>query len=204
MCQQKLCPVGHSKYSVNSNYGEYDLSSGPPQREIQRVVCTLNTDTESHVYFTLTYFGHATAPIYPNYDMSMIKTAVEANPVLGNVTITMDVTATGGIGTDACDATGVYQSGTGFTITFDTEGGDIPLGIVTVENAGGDSTNDNDLTISTVLNGNSEMLECGGDKLGYCDYVSGLCQCRPDRGSSDQHNNLGDTGDCGYRLEGHS
>lgn len=203
-CQNKLCPVGHSKNSVNSNYGVNDLSSGPAAREVQRVVCTLNTATEAHVYFTLTYYGHATAPIYPNYDVDKIKTAVEANPVLGNVTITMDVEATGGIGTDACDATGIYQAGTGFTITFETEGGNMPLGVVTVENAGGDSSNDNDLTISTLQEGNSELLECGGDKLGYCDYGSGLCQCRPGRTSSDQNNNIGDAGECGYRLEGFS
>ena len=204
-CQQKLCPVGHSKFSVNSNYGINDLTAaGSPVREIQRVVCTLNTASEDHVYFTLSYYGHATAPIYPNYDIDAIKTAIEANPVLGNVTITMDVTATGGIGTDACDATGVYQAGVGFTITFDTEGGDIPLGTIIVENAGGDNTNDNDLTIAVVQNGNSELRECGGDKLGYCDYDSGLCQCRPGRVSSDQNWHLGDSGECGYRLEGRS
>ena len=204
-CHKRMCPRGHSKMETNSNYLIYtdsDSSDWPaPRREVIRVVCTLDRSSEAAISFTLNYYGFETGPIFPSDDAAAIKAAVEANPTIGNVTVTMDLAAThtgNMIGTRACDASGTYQAGTGFQVRFDTEGMNHATPTVTVS----DSSQAGDLSIEAVQNGNSESLECGGDKLGYCDYDTGLCQCKPGRGSSDMAWGIGDTGDCGYRHSG--
>lgn len=198
-CHNRMCPRGHSKMYTNTNQLMYsDESAWPmPRAEIIRVVCTLNVDTESSIYFTLLYYGFQTGPIYPTYTAAEIKRALEAHPSIGNVTVAMDREDIA-IGRAACDSTGVYTTGTGFTIRFDTEGGNHPTPTVTVS----DSSKAGDLAIAVVQEGNSENEECGGDKQGYCDYGKGLCMCKPGRGSSDLRWGIGDIGDCGYRHEG--
>jgi hypothetical protein len=200
-CHNRMCPRGHKKMEVNDNMlMAYDQSSWPaPRKEIIRVVCTLDISTDAAVSFTLNHYGHETAPIYPGYSVERIKTAIEANPTIGNVTVTMDVTASGNqVGTKACDSSGTYTTGTGFTVRFDTESGNHDLPTVTVS----DTSKNSDLSLSSVQDGNGDNAECGGDKLGYCDYGTGLCHCKPGRGSSDQGWAVGDTGDCGYRIAG--
>lgn len=203
-CHQKLCPRGHSKMQTNTNYLMYTGPSSEwpePRREVVRIVCALDRSTEAAVSFTLNYYGFESGPIFPSDDADAIKAAVEANPAIGNVTITMDLHAThtgNMVGTRACDATGTYTTNVGFQIRFDTEGGNHATPTVTVS----DSSQAGDLSVEPLQDGNSELLECGGDKLGYCDYTSGLCQCMPGRGSSDQAWGIGDTGDCGYRHSG--
>jgi hypothetical protein len=89
----------------------------------------------------------------------------------------------------ACDST--HATNKGIIIQFDTEGGNIALMTVT-------SSTGSSVTIEAEQDGTSENLECGGPDAGLCDRDTGICQCAPDRRSSDGEGNLGSIGDCGH------
>ena len=173
-CHQRLCPRGDSFMTENSLRGD------AVKKEKQRVMCTLNSGS-----YTLTFFGQTTPSIAFDADASTIKRSIESINTVGNVTVSMEhVSAT------ACNA--AHTSGTGVIVQFDTEGGNLPLTTVTSSTSSG-------VTIEAEQDGTSENLECGGIGVGTCDRDTGVCDCAPDRYSSDGAGGLGANGDCGHR-----
>jgi hypothetical protein len=193
-CSQKLCPKGTQKRSSNSNFDSYGGTGTNVAilKEKQRIVCTI-ASTHNH-WFWFTFYGQSTARIYADDTIDSIKAAIEQSVMIGNVTIEMDYTA-GGTGQTACDATN-HGGSVGFVVTFDTETQNLPLLSINVNDAG----ESGDIGITGIQDGNSENLECNGDRAGYCDRKEGLCRCRPDRGSSNHNREIGNVGDCGYVL----
>jgi hypothetical protein len=188
-CSKRLCPRGQSKTGKNSNFDSFGGGDSPIYKEMQRVVCTITAS--SSYWFDLTLYGHKTAKIYANDGVDAIKTAIEQNPNIGNVTISMDYSASG----TACDPTN-HGGAVGFVIIFDTE----PQNLPTMTIALNDDSQSGNIAISSVQDGNSENLECNGDRVGYCDRDEGLCVCRADRCSSNHNMEIGNVGDCGYLV----
>jgi len=173
-CHQRLCPRGDSHMTENSLRGD------AVEMEQQRIMCTLTSGS-----YTLTFFGQTTPSIAFGSDAATIKRTIESINTVGNVTITMEHVS----GT-ACNA--AHTAGIGVVVQFDTEGGDLPLTVVTSSTGSG-------VTIEAEQEGTSENLECGGIGVGTCDRDTGVCECAPDRYSSDGAGGLGANGDCGHR-----
>ncbi len=173
-CHQRLCPRGDSQTTENS------LRVTPVVKERQRVLCTLTSGT-----FYMKFFGQKTPLI--DYDATdlVVKRAIESINTVGNVTVIIED------GSQACKSD--FTSGTGMTVQFDTEGGDLPLTVV------GSDTDANEIGIEADVDGTSENLECGGVGVGMCDRENGVCDCAPDRYSSDGEGGMGANGDCGHR-----
>jgi len=190
-CSKRMCPRGDSTDRGNAH-------KGVTVKEVQRVVCRESPKQDVNNYgggfgngsFSLDFYGASTALIYPSYKAKAIKAAIEYASTIGNVTITFPNFKYDNIST-ACHP---HMNNTGFYVTFDTEGGALPL----MAKTPGDNATSSAINVYEVTKGNSLNLECGGPQMGYCDRDAGLCMCRPHQGSSNGTNAYGPNGDCGF------
>lgn len=89
-------------------------------------------------------------------------------------------------------------------VTFILTFGNVPPLLVNSTSLSGTSpyvrTAENGSTIIGFMSqmGTKERIECSN--RGYCNYDLGTCVCAAGYGSSDGRGNIGNRGDCGYRL----
>eukprot|EP00602_Paraphysomonas_sp_CaronLab_P009357 CAMPEP_0185037684 /NCGR_PEP_ID=MMETSP1103-20130426/32436_1 /TAXON_ID=36769 /ORGANISM="Paraphysomonas bandaiensis, Strain Caron Lab Isolate" /LENGTH=715 /DNA_ID=CAMNT_0027575783 /DNA_START=415 /DNA_END=2562 /DNA_ORIENTATION=- len=172
-CTERNCPVGE-RVTSRCDRGLF---------EKQRVVCSNESGA-----FTLTLYGvHETDTITAGMTAAEIKSAIEIVPSIGNVSITFENSNYDFI-ENACNST-VNTTHGGFTVTFLTDLGDIPLM----------QSDDDDVDlVEESVAGTIDYAECGGYEGGYCDRATGDCKCFANYGSSNGTNNPGDRGDCSY------
>lgn len=141
------------------------------QYEKQAIMCT-NVDSN----FTVTFRRQTTRQIPPNASVTTVANALMDLSTIGFVNVSFTNS------THACNTS--YVNGTGIEVFFLTELGDVPL-MKTVPK----------FNVSEVIKGTKEDVECSN--RGFCDYVTGHCQCIRGHSSSAGNNSIGNRRDCG-------
>lgn len=177
--------------------------------EVQYLQCKADNGT-----FTLKFRQAVSASLPYNASSTDIKNALEALPTLTKLSVTFlydDIVWPNNtvIPEEACNTSGT----TFIRVSFDTIHGNLPplhpdTSILM------DDTNENGRpgtgTINVAVDGESiggyasikgttENAFC--NNRGICDFSSGVCNCFENWGSSDGEGNVGDRGDCGYRIQ---
>jgi hypothetical protein len=147
--------------------------------EQQNLACV---DDDGAGTVVLDYKGQLTTSISVGATAEDVRDALEALSNIRYVTVTN--------ATDSqmlCDTTA--NGGGGFTVTFLTEHGDLPL--ISVESSTGDAA----ITITEVTKGTKENAVCSD--RGICDESTGDCVCFPGYASSNGMGGAGTIADCG-------
>ncbi|CAM9183112.1 unnamed protein product [Chrysoparadoxa australica] len=168
---------GHDCSLRSCPYGDDPDTTGQLSEE-QSITCT-DADGVGEIY--LSFRQATTTLLSPATTSAEIQAALEALPTIGSVTV-------------ACDGTGVLCHSTTSTcvVTFLTESGDLPN--MQPASSGVDTA----ATVAETAKGSKENEECG--RKGTCNYSTGLCECFPGYGGSNGQGEMGDLGECGYRM----
>ena len=128
--------------------------------------------------FKLSYNGHTSTAIAISSTAEDLQTLISSIQTIGDVTVSYST------GTSACESGGTNT----ITVSFLTEFGDLPM--LTSDQSSG-------ITIAEENKGTKLAYECSNN--GYCNRLTGECQCFSGYGSSDGNGNKGQLGDCSYR-----
>ena len=168
-CSLYSCPTGDNP----------DTDDPTQVDEQQNLACVDENGAGSVV---LDYKGQLTTSISVDATAIDVRDALEALSNIRYVTVTN--------ATDSqmlCDTTA--NGGGGFTVTFLTEHGDLPL--ISVESSTGDAA----ITITEVTKGTKENAVCSD--RGICDESTGDCVCFPGYAGSNGMGAVGTIADCG-------
>jgi hypothetical protein len=168
-CSLLTCPTGDDP--VTSNQSD----------EQQLVSCT---DADGLGLFRLSFRQASTIELPANATLDIIQNALESLSTVGTISIDTYSNLSGDGAVQLCT-----PSGNQFVITFLSVHGPLPLLQIT-------SSNIDSLTVSELVAGTKENIQCSG--RGLCDPTTGACDCFTGYGSSDGMGNKGSLGDCGY------
>jgi hypothetical protein len=116
-----------------------------------------------------------------------LQSYIEALPTVGK----------GNIKLVMFDAQACFDHGTYWTVEFLQHYGDLPRMVVDKRKLTySNSLANSELTVSKIVTGTKEDLECSG--RGICETSSGVCTCSNNFDTSNGYNKPGTRGDCGY------
>lgn len=179
-CGLRICPHGDDPHTQHQ------------KNEVQQLSCSDSNDSGT---FELT-FRDQTATV------QVTNTAVDLESILNDLSTIESVSVSytdpniyvGAPGLLADSLQVCRDVGQQIEIEFLSPTGDVPEVIVTNTH----SDIDGILSMSTLISGTKEYIECSG--RGGCNKDTGLCQCFHGYGSSDGQGNVGTRDDCGYKV----
>ncbi|KAH9142770.1 hypothetical protein AeRB84_013178 [Aphanomyces euteiches] len=176
-CQQLECPRGDDPLTGTI----YD-PAGIQYNERQIVNCKATGG-----FFTLTFRGQTTAPIFATDSAPTVQAKLLALTTIRGMAVSYS-----GITTQACTILG-----NNIILEYTQDFGNLP----TIQADGTQLTHSSAgmtpaLVITTAVDGTKENAFCSN--RGLCDRTSGICSCFTNFFSSDGNGNIGTRGDCGY------
>jgi len=175
-CSLRHCPRGDDPLT-----GTAIDPAGIQRNEVQSLTCRADGG-----YFTLSFRGATTAPVYFDDSLAVVKAKLLALPSLHGADV--ETTGTAGV----CEALGNLVQ-----VRFTQDFGDVPLLVGDAAALKLTATNRAPkLTIREEIAGEKEDVYCSG--RGLCNTRSGVCDCFDHYATSDGYGRKGGRGDCGY------
>jgi hypothetical protein len=175
------CPSGYDMRLMDFKAHNSSIANYTNVVEIQQITCKGDTG-----YFTVSFRGKMSEPIYAEYNTFQMAEVLAAVPTIGPVRIELST----GSATDAVCSTSNYV-----TIYMDSVLGDTPELTTSVASLKWRSRAGT-ATVTRVQTGSSRgLLECSGH--GSCNRATGTCECFSHWVSSNGFGQPGQRGDCG-------
>jgi len=182
---QLLCPVGYNIRALDERARNKTATNYTNYQEQQQIKCKADSG-----YFTVSFRGHTSAPIYPTFTSYEMAEVLAEVPSIGPVRV---VTSTDSATDAVCDP--ARHLTRYVVITLKSVIGPASLLTTDVSNLRW-ANRAGRISVSRVQESPQHgLLECSG--MGQCNRNTGECECWPHWVSSDGFGNRGSRGDCG-------